>query len=154
MHVIDGVLYGADAIVARFVNEQCGGGFEIGRIDRALGVLGANGLVGGVAFSNYIIDKDITITVASTEYRACGHPRVIARCLAYPFRTLQLPRVTAEIEPDNARSLRNAERLGFVQEGVKRGTGVILLGLLPEDFIFRDLMPDEKPIDPRAAAAA
>lgn len=141
MIVVDGVLYGADEIVARYIQSLCGGGFEASSAACALGVLGTDGLVGGIAFSNYQPDRDITITVASREMGRCGHPRVIARCLAYPFIDLGLQRVSAEIDAGNTRSLRNARMLGFVEEGRKRGTGVLLLGLLRDEFVFREYLP-------------
>jgi hypothetical protein len=138
--VVDGVLYGCDDMVARFVNEHCGGGFEVGNIHAALGVLGSSGLIGGVLFSNHIAGRDITITVASIT-PSCGHPRILARCLAYPFNQLGLGRVTAEIDESNQRSLRNARKLGFVEEGRKRGSNVIVMGLLKNEFVFKDMMP-------------
>jgi hypothetical protein len=122
----------------------------------ALGVLGPDGLVGGVVFSNHQPLKDITITVASVDPMVCGRPRVLARCLAYPFVKLRVQRVTCEIEAGNTRSLRNARLLGFVEEGRKRGTDVVVMGLLAEEFPFRRLMAgiyDENPISARADAA-
>lgn len=136
MRVVDGVLFGADALVARYVNDLMGQGFEVGTIDAALGILGPDGMIGGVLFSNHIAGKDITVTVVC-ESIMCGHPRIVARILSYPFVQLGLARVTAEIEAGNERSLRNAKLMGFVEEGRKRCTDVVILGLLKHEFPFR-----------------
>jgi ribosomal-protein-alanine N-acetyltransferase len=44
-----------------------------------------------------------------------------ALILAVGFRTLDLQRISAYAHPENARSLRALERLGFVHEGVLKG---------------------------------
>lgn len=153
MIAIDGVLYGADQLVARYVNDLCGAGFEPGNVDAALGILGPDGLIGGVVFSNHLARLDITVTVACQSIM-CGHPRIIARILAYPFEQLGLQRVTAEIEASNLRSLRNARAMGFVEEGVKRGTDVVVLGLLRDEFPFKRYMPGVTREEPITSAAA
>src|SRR4051794_836592 len=62
--------------------------------------------------------------------------------LTVAFRTLALQRVSAYASPDNTRSLRALEKLGFVAEGVLRAwhlhdgarRDVVILRLLAEDF--------------------
>lgn len=62
--------------------------------------------------------------------------------LHYAFAVLELQRVSAYAHPDNTRSLRALERLGFVREGtlrhwhVHRGDprDVVILGLLREEW--------------------
>jgi ribosomal-protein-alanine N-acetyltransferase len=62
--------------------------------------------------------------------------------LALAFGPLGLLRVSAYAHPDNARSLRALEKIGFVQEGVLKGwhvhhgeqRDVAILRLLREDF--------------------
>src|SRR5215472_8022673 len=55
------------------------------------------------------------------RYERRGYMAEAVRALlAHCFETLQMHRVEAEIEPDNARSIRLAERLGFRNEGLLR----------------------------------
>jgi RimJ/RimL family protein N-acetyltransferase len=44
----------------------------------------------------------------------------VSAVLSHCFATLDTHRVEAEIEPDNVRSARLAQRLGFQQEGLLR----------------------------------
>lgn len=76
------------------------------------------------------------------EYWGHGYAREgVSRLLDYVFGPLELARLEADIDPDNARSLRLAEGLGFVREGLARerwrvGNGVadgVLLGLLARE---------------------
>lgn len=63
--------------------------------------------------------------------------------LAVAFEALRLIRVTAHAHPDNVRSLRALEKLGFLQEGVLHGwhlhddeqRDVAILRLMREDWI-------------------
>src|SRR4051812_7436829 len=70
-----------------------------------------------------------------------------ALVLGLAFRTLGLQRISAYASPDNARSLRALERLGFEAEGILRAwhmhggarRDVTILRLLAEDFEASDL---------------
>ena len=76
------------------------------------------------------------------EHWGRGYAReAISRLLDFAFGPLELARLEADIDPNNARSLRLAEGLGFVREGLARerwrvGGGVqdaVLLGLLARE---------------------
>jgi len=62
--------------------------------------------------------------------------------LHYAFRALELNRVSAYAHPDNVRSLRALEKLGFAREGVLRqwhvhrgeARDVVILGLLRDEW--------------------
>lgn len=140
--VINGVLYGADELVAEWVHRKM-------QADKpsepcvALGVFARDRLALGAVFSNHQ-DRDITVSFAA-EPHGCK-PRAIAQILAYPFHQLGLPRVTAEIPLSNAASIRFATGLGFVREGVKRraapdGGHVGVYGLLKKDFKLKRYWP-------------
>ena len=70
-----------------------------------------------------------------------------ALVLSLAFRTLELQRVSAYASPDNARSLRALEKLGFAAEGVLAAwhlhdgvrRDVTILRLLAEDFAASEL---------------
>lgn len=72
----------------------------------------------------------------------------------HAFGAMHLQRLEADVDPDNAASLRILERFGFVREGVLRerwrvGGGVqdsIILGLLKRDWEARPKVRD--PISP------
>jgi ribosomal-protein-alanine N-acetyltransferase len=55
------------------------------------------------------------------QFRQRGYMQEATRALlTYCFDTLETHRIEAEIEPDNLRSIRLAERLGFRREGLLR----------------------------------
>lgn len=138
--IIDGILYGADDVVARWVQKHCSGEAKIDVPAVALGVTKGKTLAGGIIFYSQR-GNDIQCAVACVDVTA-WLPRVVATCMRYPFVQLGLDRVTAEIELKNTRSARLAEGLGFVREGVKRraasdGGHVAVYGLLRKDFRFK-----------------
>ena len=71
--------------------------------------------------------------------QACMSRRVLRAIFKAAFT--QARRLTAEVEPDNRRALRQVQRLGFVYEGFRRcglsGTrDVLTYGMLREDCKF------------------
>jgi ribosomal-protein-alanine N-acetyltransferase len=78
------------------------------------GQLTVSGIVGGSAASaqiGYWIDQ-----------RLAGRgltPTAVAMAMDYCFSNLQLHRIELAIRPENARSLRVAEKLGFRAEGIR-----------------------------------
>lgn len=76
------------------------------------------------------------------EHWGQGYAReAVSRALDFAFGPLGLHRLEADVDPDNARSLKLVESLGFVREGFARerwrvGGGVqdaVLLGLLARE---------------------
>ena len=152
-YVLDGVLYNNDAEVAAWVRQGLGGVGPVAQLCRAVAVVadGANPgdpaeWVCGVIFHNLIEAKngsrgDVTITVHATPRlveNLLTFRSSIRQMLAVPFEQYGLSRISAEIDLANDRSVRNAEMLGFVREGEKRGLGarggnVGIYGLLKED---------------------
>ena len=145
--ILDGVLYNRDADVAAWMEDRLdpngGADINVGQIIdvpfRALGILpdaseGAattTKFIGGAYFFNQE-NNDIWAAVVSDTPDA-GHPKVIARILDYPFRMLNIPRISVQIAKANERAVRQAQGLGFVIEGEPRGKGVLYLGLLRSD---------------------
>lgn len=135
--IVDGLLFGADETVARWVNRICCGEAKSFDPCVAIGLVKGEGLAGGIVFFDHR-GNDIQIAMAGAGLRLVP-PRTLARAFGYAFNQLGLTRITAEIAVSNARSIRAAERLGFVREGVKRraardGGHVAVYGLLKKDF--------------------
>lgn len=149
--VKNGVLYGADALIAAWVSERLGAqmpnvlyqAFGIcteGTPDGPVTDLSKIYLIAGVYWFNHYNgpdQHDITCAVAS-ETELAGRPDVIRKILEYPFGQLKVPRITGEVVASNERAIRTAEKLGFKREGIKRkaargGEDMVVLGLLPEE---------------------
>lgn len=157
----DGVVTGADASVALWINQRLGGGLvevpfvAIGVVHPGLAddqvdeVNLAEQLAAGVYFYNYRNDaggSEVYASVAA-DWFAAGHPQVIRKVLEYPFDRWKVKRITVEIDEANDRSIRQAEKLGFKLEGLKRRAGAN-----GGDVAIYGLLPDECPIWTREAA--
>ncbi len=137
--IVDGLLFGADKTVARWVQRECGEDAKVEVPCTAIGIVKGDGLAAGIVYYNQR-DNDLQCAVACRDVRA-ALPSVFRRCIGYAFDTFRITRITAEIELKNKRSARLAEGLGFVREGVKRcaaadGGHVAVYGLLKKDFVF------------------
>lgn len=134
----DGVLYGADELVAEWVQRRLGG-IKAHAPYVALGVVNdsEDGLIGGCVFFN-AEERDIQFAVAM-DTECARKVRALARVYGYVFSQLGIERITAMIEIKNKASVKLAEGFGFVREGVKRkaapdGGHVGVFGLLKKDF--------------------
>jgi RimJ/RimL family protein N-acetyltransferase len=136
--VLDGLLYGADAHVATWVQERLGG--ELVKVPFvAFGVIEDNRLVAGAYYHSWHDNneqRDIMIAVAIDD--AALKPETIARFLDYAFGQLKLPRITAQFSMANERAVQQAMKLGFKLEGRKRkctpdGGDVGVFGLLADE---------------------
>lgn len=146
--IVDGVVYGFDAQVAVWVNERLGGG-EVLVPFVALGALPEGHdaeaiiakrkpleLVAGAYFFNHDEGhRDIYMACACDNITAL-RPRTLSKLLAYPFGVLGCRRISVEIAENNERAIRQAEAFGFQVEGIKRASGVVMMGLLPEECPF------------------
>jgi len=144
--IIDGgVLFGADEVVAEWVQARLKG-TKAHAPYVALGVVNDAGdkLLGGCVFFN-AEERDIQFAVVM-EPGCAWKVRALARCAAYVFNQLGIERITAMIEIKNKRSIRFVEGMGFVREGVKRrsapdGGHVGVFGLLRKDFKLERYLP-------------
>ena len=149
--VINGVLYGCDALVAAWVSDRLAaevplvpfvafGVCKEGTPEGVVQDLNEVYLLAGAYWYNHYNGPDqfdITVAVAADDV-AAGRPDVIRKILQYPFGELKVPRITGEVAAGNERAIRTAEKLGFKIEGTKRkagrdGSDMIVLGLLPEE---------------------
>jgi len=159
----DGVVTGASAQVCLWVNTKLGNGIvtvpAVGvgivhpdlRDDQVDEANLMNQLAAGAMFFNYRNGEDGSEVYASVfaEWAATGHPEVIRKVLEYPFGRWNVRRITAEIDEGNERSIRQAEKLGFKLEGLKRRAG-----RNGGDIAIYGLLPDECPIWTRRKEAA
>ena len=135
----------ADLDAARAYVEGIGAGWRERRLFQWAVTAGDDRLVGTVTF----VDWDREHRRAEVGFIV--HPAHVGRGLAtdavrtalrFAFGRMDLWRVEADVDPENAGSLRLLERLGFRREGVLRdrwftfGTwkDTVLLGLLAADF--------------------
>lgn len=145
--VLDNVLYFRDRSVAEWIQKKFGQPL-LAVPFRALGVLrdgdtsGSSEFIAAAYFVNHYDDpmfgEDISICVCSDQPMTAAKPHVLNRVFDYAFATLDLPRVSAEINEINKEMLDIAYSLGFQLEGRKRksgpgGTDRLVLGLLRDD---------------------
>lgn len=144
--IVEGVLYGADELVAEWVARKLGRKEPGDRPYVALGMTDGENLVGGMVFFNQRGNAEVHVSAAADDPKAM-RLRGLARMYAYAFNQLGVRRITAEVEMSNTRSIRLVQGLGFVREGVKRkaapdGGHVGVFGLLAKDFKLRRYMPN------------
>lgn len=140
----DGLLFGADAAAAAWVQARIPGCRDFGPC-AALAVVRDREVVGGVVFSNFRPEAgDIEVSGAVAPGFRIG-PAGLRRALRYAFVQLGCRRITARTGRRNAEARAFLERLGFRLEGVQRGgfdgrQAMMLYGMLKEDcrFLERD----------------
>lgn len=139
--VVNGLLWGADELVARAMLDILQDSGPIPEVPfSAIGAVFGGEIVAGVLFSNWRPGCDIEVFVACKNPLA-AMPDFFRRALRFPFDHLDLPRVSAEVESTNVKSLAFCDWLGFKQEGVKRqagrnGADLIVMGLLRDECRF------------------
>ena len=139
MQVVGSVLFGADEIVAKFVNNlvpHSGAADYSSKMYVALGVIKNDELVGGVVYYNYR-HHDIEFAAAFTNRRWTTRT-TLQTLFGYPFHQLSCVRATAIIGRKNKPARDAAEKSGFKVEGVKRRgfdgkQDAIMYGLLKSD---------------------
>ncbi len=155
-YVESGVLWHVDDLVAAWLCDRLK--TEMPRIEyRAFGLVRSDTpdgivrdlskiyMVGGFLWYNYCdgqggADHDITLAAAIDD-TGFNTPRALRKLLEYPFGFLKVPRISINVNETNEAALKQAERLGFKIEGIKRkagsrGTDMVMLGLLPEECPF------------------
>lgn len=131
-----------DEVEARLVRVNAAGergeiiGFTLERKEDGR-VLGLTGLV-------HLQPKHACAEIAyelDHEHWGKGYMReAVARIVEYGFSTLELHRLEIRTHPDNARSMKLAESLGFVKEGILRENERHVLGHWEDTAVFGRLV--------------
>lgn len=134
--IVDGLLYGADAMVADWVKARIPQQTEPFHKPVAIGVMVGEELLAGVVWHTYT-GHDIHVSCAADSPR-WARPRILRNLFAYPFGQLGVRRVTATTDSGNARTRRFLEGIGMTREGVLRqalpdGSDIVIYGLLRGD---------------------
>lgn len=152
--VKNGVLYGADALMAAWISDRLGSELPLvpfvafgicaeGTPDGIVNDLGSIYLIAGAYWHSHRDGPDmfdISCSVAS-DTELVGRPDVIRKILEYAFEDIKVPRITAHIVQSNDRAIRSAEKLGFEVECVMRASGK-----LGDPMVQLVLTPDQCPI--------
>ena len=97
-----------------------------------------DGELQAVAVYNFYTGTDIAMHIAAVPGRRWMTRESVRVAFRYPFVQLGCRRVTGYIASKNADSLRLAQHLGFVREGLKReaaedGDDLVVLGMLRKE---------------------
>lgn len=111
----DGVLYGADAAVAKWVARRVPI-YRPAPDARALGVVRGNRLVAGVAYENFN-GVHIEAVIAGDHGRWASRG-VLGRIFSYPFIQLGCHAISVSVAASNLESLNLATKLGFRPEAL------------------------------------
>jgi RimJ/RimL family protein N-acetyltransferase len=133
--IVDGVLYGADVPVARWVERRVAG-YTLHGGERALGVLRGEKLVAGVIYDRFN-GIHIEATIAAEAGSAWARRAVLRHLFGYPFHQLGCLAISVVVPSTNRASLNLATKLGFTPEAIVRfaahdGSSLVVLKM------FRD----------------
>jgi len=129
------MLHGASDVVAEWVGDHLKVPRGFGPC-QAIGILDVEALVGGVVFHNYHPEADvIEMSAVGTTPRWLSRT-VIRTVFRYAFDAQGCQLVVWRVSPDNLRTIRLAERLGFQAFRIPR------LGGRHEDEIIFTLTDD------------
>jgi ribosomal-protein-alanine N-acetyltransferase len=105
-------------------------------------------LLGGVTISNIARGMTQSATIGywmGEEHAGRGHmAEALKALIPFAFRTLNLHRLEAACLPNNSRSIRLLEKLGFQREGLARGL-VCINGQWRDHIVFALLSSDAWP---------
>ena len=118
------LLYGQDAQVASWVCQQLKLRPFPDGLYRAIGIIHADKLIGGVIYNNFITDARgkpllIEMTISTVDKRWCTRHN-LRELFQYPFLQLGVKRVQATTSRKAKRVRGTLSRLGFKFEGIIR----------------------------------
>lgn len=130
-------------IVERLHQWDTGEGYAFVAEDRATGRLLGGGAVGHINRLHRVANLGYFVR---TSERGRGLAVALSRLLAeFAFGDLWIQRLEILVEPNNAASLRVAEKLGAVREGILRHR--LLIHGVPRDAVVFSLLPGGPPAD-------
>lgn len=137
MTMLGRVIFGADAAVAKFVEDRV----PHSSFDRytALGVVRNDKLVAGVVYHHFR-HIDIEVVIAADTANWC-FPATMRTLFAYPFMQLGVRRMSAIVARKNKPSRKLVKGLGFKEEGCCRkampeNEDAFIYGMLREECRF------------------
>lgn len=121
------------SFASRVLNVQ----YEHGDDCKSIARLHEDGSIAAVALFTNFHEHDLEISIASDGSRKWLDRRFLRVVFGYPFKMLQMKRVTGIVEQDNTAALDMDRRLGFVEEGRLRkwfgDKDGIVFGMLAEE---------------------
>lgn len=155
IQIVDGVIYGADAQVIRWIAERIDG--YVGAPDaRALGVVRGETLAAAVTYENFN-GVHVEACIAAEPGSAWASRRVLAHLFGYPFHQLGCRAISVSMGMDNLPSINLATKLGFKPEAIVKyaapsGADLLVLKMFREDCRWIAGARDEIPPHTDAAA--
>lgn len=112
----DGVLYGADAAVAKWVAARIPG-YSLNPASTALGVVRGGALAAGVIYERFN-GVHLEATIAAESGTGWASRRVLHRLFAYPFIQMGCEAISVCVAATNLPSLNLATKMGFAPEAL------------------------------------
>lgn len=134
--IVEGVLYGADAQVIRWIGQRIDQYRAIGEA-RALGVVKGETLVAAATYENFN-GVHVESCIAAEPGSAWASRRVLSHLFGYPFLQLGCRAISVSVGMDNLPSVNLATKLGFKPEAIIRfaapsGADLVVLKMMRED---------------------
>lgn len=136
IQLVDGVLYGADAQVIRWIAERIEG-YRGSPDAHALGVVRGDKLVAAVTYEN-CNGVHLESCIAADPGTAWASRRVMRHLFGYPFLQVGVRAISVSAGMDNPASINLAVKMGFTPEALIRyaapsGADMVVLKMLRED---------------------
>lgn len=116
LSIHDGVLYGADAAVGKWVAARVPG-YALSAASTALGVVRGGKMVAGVIYERFN-GVHCEATIAAATGSSWASRRVLHRIFAYPFLQLGCEAISVCVAMTNLPSMNLATKLGFAPEAL------------------------------------
>ena len=118
VRIVDDILYGADAQVARWVAERIPG-YRIAPDVRALGVVRDGALIAATTYENFN-GVHIEASIAAEPGSGWASRKVMRHLFGYPFVQLGVQAISLTVAANNLPSLNLVTKMGFKPEALIR----------------------------------